>query len=210
MVDVPGYRLIGFDFDGTIADSLDFFHSSVGEVARAHRFREPDPGELETIRSLGSREILARFGIPLWKLPGIVRDFHRLMAARVDRVTVFEGMREALAGLHVRGVTLALVTTNSEANVRAILGDECCALFDHLDCGSAMFGKASRLRRIARRAGVRSLPLYVGDELRDAEAAREAGFAFAAVGWGYTRLAALEAARPQHVLRHPGELAALG
>lgn len=203
------YRLIGFDFDGTIADSMGFFHSSIGEVARAHGFRQPAPDELEAMRSLGSREIIARLGIRPWKLPRIVRDFRRLMAARIGQVSAFEGMRQALTTLHARGATLALVTTNSEANVRAVLGDECCALFHHLDCGSAMFGKASRLRRIARRSGIRSLPLYVGDELRDAEAAREAGFAFAAVGWGYTHLAALETTNPQHVLRHPGELASL-
>ena len=206
---LPGYRLIGFDFNGTIADSMGFFHAGLGEVARAHGFREPGPDELDAMRSLGSREIIARFGIPLWKLPRIVADFRRLMAMHIDRIPVFEGMREALAGLHARGVTLALVTTNSEANVRAVLGDECCALFHHLDCGSALFGKAARLRRIARRSGLRSLPLYVGDELRDAEAAREAGFAFAAVGWGYTHPAALESANPQHVLRHPRELATL-
>lgn len=208
-VSCNGHRLIGFDFDGTIADSIGFFYSSFSTLARAHGFRELDRDELEALRGLSSREIIARTGLPFWKVPRIANDFRRLMGERIDEITVFDGMREALHGLRARGATLALVTTNSEANVRAVLGDELSALFDHLDCGIALFGKAARLRRIARHAGTASQPLYVGDELRDAEAARAAGFAFAAVGWGYTHLAALEAARPKHVIHHPRELAAL-
>lgn len=203
------YPLIGFDFDGTIADSIGFFYSSIDDMARAHGFRELGPEELEAMRGLSSREIIARSGMPLWKVPRIANDFRRRMGERIAEIRMFDGMRDALFDLHARGATLAMITTNSESNVRAVLGNETASLFTHLDCGIALFGKASRLRRLARRAGPSTQALYVGDELRDAEAAREAGFAFAAVGWGYTHLSALEAAGPQHVLRHPGELSLL-
>ena len=48
--------------------------------------------------------------------------------------------------------------------------------------------------------------LYVGDETRDIEAAREAGLAMTAVTWGYNSEQALSALGPQHIVRSPGEL----
>ena len=50
------------------------------------------------------------------------------------------------------------------------------------------------------RSGVRpSEVICVGDEIRDAEAARAVGAAFGAVAWGYTDLEALRAHRPEMV-----------
>jgi phosphoglycolate phosphatase len=41
--------------------------------------------------------------------------------------------------------------------------------------------------------------LYIGDEIRDYQAATEAGCAFGAVSWGYTRADALAARTPAHL-----------
>jgi phosphoglycolate phosphatase len=49
----------------------------------------------------------------------------------------------------------------------------------------------------------------VGDEIRDHDAARLAGCAFAAVAWGYTSAEALLATGPALMLSDPGVLAAL-
>ncbi|WP_049127005.1 HAD hydrolase-like protein, partial [Burkholderia cenocepacia] len=61
-------------------------------------------------------------------------------------------------------------------------------------CGIPLFGKARRLRALVREAGVRADEvLYVGDEIRDADAARRARIAFQGVAWGYTAPDALQA-----------------
>jgi phosphoglycolate phosphatase len=48
----------------------------------------------------------------------------------------------------------------------------------------------------------------VGDEVRDAEAAREAGIGFAAVAWGYAAEGTLAAARPVALFREVSEIPA--
>jgi len=200
------YRLVAFDFDGTLADSLPFFLANVDTVTRRHGLRSFDSAQLEAMRGMSSREFMRLAGIKPWQLPRIVRDFHHLMSAQIEQVHLFEGIASSLQALATAGVPLALVTSNSEANVRRVLGDSLAAAFTHYDCGVALFGKASRLRRLARRAGAADAALYIGDELRDAEAARDAGFDFAAVAWGYTRIAALLSAQPTHVFGDPREL----
>jgi len=47
------------------------------------------------------------------------------------------------------------------------------------------------------------------DEIRDARAARSAGIAFGAVGWGYHALEALRAERPAEVFERVADLSRL-
>ena len=83
--------------------------------------------------------------------------------------------------------------------------DRAARRFTHYACGASLFGKARRLRALIRDAGVApSETLYVGDEIRDHQAATEAGCAFGAVAWGYTRADALAARTPAHLFVRPG------
>lgn len=201
----PRYRLIAFDLDGTLVDSFPFFLANLDALAQAHGFRAFASGDIERLRHLGSRELMRHARLPWWKLPRVMRDFRRRMVG-VAGVPVFDGIPEALAALRAAGATLALATSNSEANARALLGEAVFGLFAQVECDIGLFGKAARLRRLVRRSGARGAALYVGGELRDAEAARAAGVAFGAVAWGYAHRAALEAAAPAWMFETPADL----
>jgi phosphoglycolate phosphatase len=71
-----------------------------------------------------------------------------------------------------------------------------------------VFGKAARFRKVLRRSGI-SPPdaLAIGDEIRDLEAARRAGIAFGAAGWGFTRAEALQARGPNVLFSSIEEIA---
>ena len=89
-------------------------------------------------------------------------------------------------------VVLSLVTSNSYENVRRILNPKNMDLMVHHQCGTSLFGKPSRLRNILRKTGIhRSEAIYIGDEIRDLEAANTENIHFGAVSWGYTRADAL-------------------
>jgi phosphoglycolate phosphatase len=203
------YDLAVFDFDGTLADSFPFFLGIHNELARKHGFPEVAGHEVEALRGLSTRALAERARLPAWKLPVVARDFVARMQA-ADAVPLFDGVAEALAQLHARGLRLALVTSNSQANVRRVLGEPLAALFDPVDCGASMFGKAARLRRVLRRRSVApGRAIYIGDQTADGEAARAAGLDFGAVAWGYASLPALDMARPARRFHVPGEWAAL-
>lgn len=204
------YDLIAFDFDGTLADSFPVFLDLLDVLADTHGFARVDRGEVDLLRGLDARALLRRQRVPMWKTPRIAMDARRLMAGRIGEVRPFDGIAAMLRGLHAVGLRLAIATSNDAANVRTVLGAELAARMTHLECGASLLGKHVKLRRLLERAGVPAArALYVGDELRDVEAAAAAGMAFAGVAWGYTRPDALRAARPAHWLERPGDLLAL-
>jgi phosphoglycolate phosphatase len=207
---VPRYRLAVFDSDGTLSDTLPWMRGVYNEVATSLDLRNFSPEEFERHRDLHGAELLEAAGVPLWKLPRLMSEFRRRMAEHDGSLHVFEGIPEALRRLDASGLHLAVVSSNSRANVERILGPDLSALFGHFDCGAALFGKASKIRATVRHFRVApGESIYLGDELRDAEAARKAGVGFGAVAWGQHTLATLQGAAPDRVFQTVPDLLGL-
>jgi len=120
---------------------------------------------------------------------------------------MFDGAPEMLRALHGAGVKLAIVSSNSEENIRLILGPELCDLIAMFSCGASMFGKASKFRKVLKALGVKpGEAISIGDEIRDIDAAREVGLATGVVCWGYTKAEALKAHGPDLVFETVGEI----
>ncbi|MET0259074.1 MAG: HAD hydrolase-like protein [Methylobacterium sp.] len=203
------YRLVVFDFDGTLADSYGWFVGVINDVAARYRFRRVEAYEADMLRGMDARGIVRHLGIPAWKLPLIARHMHRLAARDAEAIGLFPGIDAMLAELGAAGFVLAVVSSNTEANIRTILGGPLAARFDHYACGASVFGKAKRLRAVMKAAGVAPHEtVAIGDEIRDGDAAAQAGCDYAAVAWGYTRVDALAARQPVAVFAHPGDIAA--
>jgi len=191
------YRLVIFDFDGTLADSADWFISMTNEVARRFRFRQITDDEVDMLRGRSSREVVAYMRVPAWKMPFIARHTRRLVSENTSQIPLFPESPDLIRSLHNAGVALALVSSNSEANVRQILGPELAECIDHYACGASMFGKSPKFRKVIRKAGARRAEvLSIGDETRDIEAASRTGIDSGAVTWGYARPEILEAHEP--------------
>lgn len=193
------YKLVIFDFDGTLADSFPWFLSVMNQVAEECGFQTIADHELDELRRLSAREIMKRQRVPAWRLPRAAKRLHQLMTADADKIRPFPGVHDLLERLADAQVRIALVTSNSEANARLILGPEAASRIELFDGGASLFGKASKFRRTMKRLGVTPAEtICVGDELRDHDAARKVRAAFGAVGWGYTHPDALRAGEPTH------------
>ncbi len=105
---------------------------------------------------------------------------------------------------------IALVTSNSEANARAMLGPANVARFDWLECGASC---SARRRAIAgcSAAAMSSLMRRSRSATRRAISPPRArpGVTAAAVLWGYAHREALANARPDLCFEHPDEVARL-
>ena len=193
------YRLVIFDFDGTLADTFPWFSAAINEVADRFGFRRVGPGEHDALRNLTAVEILRRLEVPLWNVPRIASHMRGLMSRDIGQIRAFNGVRPMVRELAGRGLSLGLVSSNSLANIRHILGTD-AEFFTHLQLGVSLFGKSAQLRKILRTSKVPGHEvLYIGDETRDLEAARDAGVRFGAVAWGYTQIAALRSRGPDEV-----------
>lgn len=195
-------RLAIFDFDGTLADSLPWFSGVFDDVADTFGFRRADAAERETLRGLSSREIARRLGVSAWKLPRIVRHIRALKSRAGAEIALFPGATDLLQRLGRDGVRIAIVSSDTEDNVRLILGETNADLIGWYECGAPIFGKAASIRRVLKRTRISAGDtICIGDEVRDAEAARAAGCAFGAVSWGYARIDAFGPERPDRVFK---------
>jgi phosphoglycolate phosphatase len=141
-------------------------------------------------------------------VPFIARDMRKLKSESLDRIPLFPGVPEMLSALARSGLTVALVTSDSEANARRALGISVSCI-SHFACGASLFGKARKFKQAMRAAGVpAAAALAIGDEVRDAEAAKAAGIDFAGVAWGYATVEALAKTNPVAVFASVSEIPA--
>jgi phosphoglycolate phosphatase len=201
------YRLVIFDFDGTLADSGPWMVRALNDAAPRFGYRQVNEEEIQTLRAKDNRTIIRDMGVPMWKLP-FIAHYIRRQAAEALPPPLFAGVPEALAALKGAGVRLAIVSSNSEATIRRALGAH-AANIELFECNAGLFGKASKFRSLLRRARVaQSDAIAIGDETRDIEAARVAGIACGAVSWGYALPALLVARDPDVTFADVAEMAA--
>ena len=200
------YRLAIFDFDGTLADSLPWFRSSFHDMIARFNLTPVPAEEMEGLRGMSAREIMARLNVSKWQLPAIVSDMRKRKLTAANEISLFKGVPAMLTDLQRLGIKAAIVSSDSEASVRQVLGPA-TSLITRFDCGAALFGKHWKFRRVARRLGVKpSDTICIGDEIRDIEAARAAGMDSGAVAWGYALPSALQAAGATHLFNSIEEM----
>jgi phosphoglycolate phosphatase len=197
---VNRFDLAIFDFDGTLADSAAWFRSRINHVALRYGFRQSTDEELENLRGRSNADVVRYLGVPAWKMPLIAKYMRQLVACDAHQIKLFDGIDALLSSLVECGVIIAIVTSNSEANVRRILGEQNSRRIAHYACGASLFGKAAKFRSVIKLTKASpGRAIAIGDEVRDLEAARKAGLATGAVGWGYATVDLLRAQQPDYL-----------
>jgi phosphoglycolate phosphatase len=201
-------NVVLFDFDGTIADSIETAIRVINQLAKEFGYQPLNVEDLKRLQSLSSREIIKQTDISIFKLPFLLRRFIGEMRQEVQQIDVIPGMKAVLQTLKARGDRLGIVSTNSEENVRAFLKiQQLDDLFDVVVCSGRPFGKSRLIKRILRQNQLdpRSV-FYVGDETRDIEAAKKSGVRAIAVTWGFNSPDVLASHQPDFLIQTPDQM----
>ena len=191
------YKLIIFDFDGTLADTFPWFLNTLDHVAEKFSLVRIDKSRKEELRKLDAKSFLKHLKIPLYKLPKIAKYMRCLMTEQIDNIKLFDGAEQLLKDLKIKGYKIAIVSTNSRENIRKVMGKELIKLNDHFAGGVSMFGKETKLKKVLKLSGVqKEEAIYIGDEIRDVQASQKIGLPVGAVAWGYNSAEALSALAP--------------
>src|SRR4051812_18611395 len=110
------YRLLLWDFDGTLANTWESGQEIYNEIARRHRFTPIT--DREAARRLSTREFLRQHRIPLLKVPLVMGEWPAALRSRMTAVPLFPGIHEMLLELHQTGRTLGILSSNQEENIR--------------------------------------------------------------------------------------------
>lgn len=200
------YRLLIWDFDGTLVDSLGLALCVYRELQASHGL--PAIEDPEAVRDLSLTQFVRKFEIPVRRVPGMFTAFLGAFRKRIDEVALNEGIREILTGLHSRGIRHAVISSNSKENIQQCLGaHQLDGLFDFVIGTSRIHGKTRRIKKALKELGQQhSDVLYVGDEIRDVEACQAIPLDIAAVEWGLNSANALRAAEPTFQVSKPSQL----
>jgi 2-phosphoglycolate phosphatase len=183
-----------FDLDGTLADTAPDLGGALNRL-RERRGLAPLPlARLRPVASAGARGMLAvGFDIaPSDAGYELLRDeFLAEYEGALDRDTrLFDGVAECLAALAARGLRWGVVTNKAmrfTAPVLAGLGlDADAAVVIAGDTTPHAKPHPAPLLEACARLGIDAAQaIYVGDDLRDVQAARAAGMAAVAAAYGY-------------------------
>ena len=201
------YRTVIFDFDGTLADSLEETRTVFNQLAEDYNLTPIAADTMHSLRHLSMMQLIDHLQIPKRKLPAILSRGTTMMRANISRLPLTEGMATVLPELRKHVHMFGILTSNSSANVDLFLrAHGIRGLFNFISSTSKLTGKAKHIRAIRKTFSLQPEEmLYVGDEIRDIKAARKAGIDIAAVTWGFNSPESLSKSCPQYLISHPDE-----
>jgi len=205
------YRTLIFDFDGTLADTLEESRRIFNQLAPDYGLRQVEAAELPELRHFSLKELLGHLRIPKRRVPALIARGTSMMRGNIVRLPLIEGIAPVLPVLRSRCTSFGVLTSNAPANVDLFLrAHGLRGHFNFISSTSKLTGKAKHLRAIRKTFSLEaSEMLYVGDEIRDIKAAQKAGIPVAAVTWGFNSPESLAAESPEHLVSTPDELLAL-
>lgn len=199
-----------FDFDGTIADTLPASAQILNDLSTKYGYKKQTDEEMLIMRDYSIPEIFKQYHVSTFKLPFMVRDVKHQLEEKVHEIGLIKGMKEVLHSLKDNGYHIEIVTSNKENNVTIILQNNGIDIFDHVQSGVTVFGKDKVIKRLLKR---RKIPIqeciYIGDEVRDVEAAKKISLPVIAVTWGFNSRQRLQKASPDFIIDTSQELLTL-
>lgn len=213
---MPDYRLLIFDWDGTLVDSIGRIVESIRQAAELCQLPQCSDEAIKGIIGLGLPEAIQALYPGLHDRVLIERfrqaySAHYLLLER-EPSALFAGVEEALALWREQGYCLAVATGKSRHGLQRVLqGRGWLDYFDITRCADETASKPHprMLHEIMAHCGVApERALMIGDSAFDLQMARNAGVDSVAVGFGAQSLASLRAYGPRLAIEDFSELRA--
>lgn len=201
-------KVIIFDFDGTIADTVDALVGIANRLAAEFGYAQITPEQLTLLRNFSSREIIKYSGVSLIKIPFLVKKVKSELKNKIHELQPIPGIKEALLELQQSDYKLGIITSNSRDNVTAFLKiNDLDGLFEFIYSGVTIFGKTNIINSVMKQKQFKpEFVIYVGDETRDIEASKKANIRVIAVTWGFNSPEILLKQNPDFLINHPREI----
>lgn len=196
-----------FDFDGSIADSYEHIIKHYNSVSSRYKLSPIEGENKEKVKNLSAKELIAHSGVSAWNLVRLVKEVSSKLSLDIQNIPPIAGIKKLLAQLCANDVTVGIVTSNSKKNVEVFLKKWQIEGVQFIHSESNLFGKGRVLKRLLKSRKINpSEAVYIGDEVRDIEAAQQARIRSIAVTWGFNSETRLKLAKPNYLVHDPGEI----
>lgn len=216
---LQGKRLIAFDLDGTLIDSVPDLAAAVVRTLNGLGLPEPDEAEVRNWVGNGAPVLVER--ALNWALQAVPdsslqqRAYDAFMvhygAAPNTLTTLYPGVKQALQSLYQQGLTLVLITNKPERFIEPLLNHfEMLDYFTQWIGGDSLAEKKPHPLPLLHAAQHCQIPptecVMVGDSRHDIAAGKAAGFTTLALPYGYNHGEPIENSHPDLVLSSLTEL----
>jgi len=212
-------KIVVFDLDGTLINSLEDLADSANHVLTQHGFPTHPVDAYRYFVGDGVRKLIERI------LPAEERTDAQIEQCKAefvayykihmeDKTSVYEGITELLKALKARGLKIAVATNKVHVAVEPLMAKYFPGIhFDSLIGqreGIPVKPAPQIMYDILKETGCSaSEALHVGDTATDMQLAHNAGVTPVGVLWGYRPLEELQEAGAQFIIEKPEELLGL-
>ena len=207
------YKLLVFDWDGTIIDSASTIAECIRDASRELGLAVPDTERARHVIGLGLQDALSKAvpDLAAQHYPEFVAAYRKHFIVRKDSMQLFDGMRELLDELS-RSHILAVATGKSRRGLdRDLEFHSLKPLFAGSRCADETNPKphpAMLMELMSELAMAEKQTLMIGDTSHDMEMAHAARVDALAVTYGAHPEAGLRACSPLHCVADVQSLAA--
>lgn len=199
------YKHIIFDFDGTIADTLQLCYELMERMSKQHKFHFPKQS-MEQLRDFDVDAFVDLLEISRLHFYRLLFKGKKLFGQRIKEIQFCNGMEQLLYYLKGK-YPLSICTSNSEKNVQDFLAYKKINFFNAVISGWNISGKKTKLKKFLKKQQLHSSEvLYIGDEARDILACQVNEIDVVAATWGYNSKQKLAAHNPTYLIDNPKDL----
>lgn len=187
------YKLVIFDMDGTILDTLEDLNNSLNYALNDCGFPLRSRAEVRKFLGNGIRR-LVECGVPKTATPrqteqtfACFNEYYRLHCA--DATKPYKGIDEVIHELHLQGIRTAVVSNKADYAVAKLCNQYFEGMFDCFAGardGVRLKPFPDSVNEVLEKLSIeRSRAVYIGDSEVDIQTAQNAELDCICVGWGF-------------------------
>ncbi len=200
-------KTVIFDFDGTLADTLELLVKIYNKKAPEFGSRPFDISKLDYYREIGYRKAMKELDLKLHSLPRFLLVAKKDFESHINEAEPHNGIRKMLQKLRKSGYQLGILTSNDQDLVKKFVKTHNFGEFEFIVSEKNFFGKYKGLKKLIKEYQLdRKNLLYVGDEPRDVSASHRAGIAVIGVSWGIAGKSGFKHAQPDELVTSVDQL----
>lgn len=201
-------KYIIFDFDGTLADTIDLAFNIFNRIAHEYNLKQIREEDKLALSTQKPKDLLKKYEVSKVKLVLLLLRIRKEMANHLSDLKLVNGIKESLQAIKQSGFRLGILTSNSKNNVSIFLeNNNLTDLIDFIYSGKSIFGKDKVMKSLFEQEKLsKGDIIYVGDEIRDIEASKKVGIPVISVTWGLNNSEILASFHPDQIAHSPKEL----
>ena len=194
-------KCVIFDFDGTLADTARQILNVYNIIAEKYGYEKRDMEDFHLLKQMNMSTAMQLVDIPIKKMPSLIREGQKIFREYVDESEAFtENLADILLRIKQLCGIVGIISSNTKKNIRIFLEKAGIDCMDFV-ISSPLFSKETKIRKIIRKHEL--LPrdvIYIGDETRDIDSAKNAGVRSIAVTWGFNGKDLLRKHNPEYIV----------